>query len=244
MDTFIRQCWFNTWRRYPLVKFYCSRQRNILFADHLMELSHFSLFYEHQRSGARGRFNSLLSHNNWPLVLNLSSVFSYHIFISYFHFNARHIMDAVSPRYFDIFLAERFINSLLFWYFHIISYHIFISSLKAAKLPFFLTVSFFTNFWLRQAHKAAFIQIYNLLNPSFLLVFLPNLSHPFLLFFFTFFLFILSWVVSFRTFLSSLHLPFHHSIIHIHPFLSSLYLPAPCNICILHYLYSRNFQYQ
>ena len=37
--------WFNTWWRYSVVKFYCSRQRNILFVDHLMELSHFSLFY-------------------------------------------------------------------------------------------------------------------------------------------------------------------------------------------------------
>ena len=52
---------------------------------------------------------------------------------------------------------------------------------------------FWLGFWLRQAHKATLIQIYrHFLNPSFLLVFLPNLSHPFLLFFFTFFLFILS----------------------------------------------------
>ena len=36
--------WFNTWRCYSVVEFYCSRQRNILFVVHLMELSHFSLF--------------------------------------------------------------------------------------------------------------------------------------------------------------------------------------------------------
>ena len=43
---YIRQCWFNTWRRYSLVKFYYSRQQNILFVVHLMEIvSFFSLFY-------------------------------------------------------------------------------------------------------------------------------------------------------------------------------------------------------
>ena len=36
--------WFNTWRCYSVVEFYCSRQRNILFVVPLMELSQFSLF--------------------------------------------------------------------------------------------------------------------------------------------------------------------------------------------------------